>query len=268
MAYTVDTAKITQWAAEAKHAFGQTSSYLRDSVRVRRENALTMSWHKIGTGTATLDLAAHTDLTSMDPTHSVVSMTMGTIHSAIQFRDLDQAMTNLDLKREYTQEVARATNLALDTKIKTALHATGNTVTAAALTAANIISIGKQLNSNNVPMGDRTLVISNGGLEDILNDSKLTSRDYVEDKLLTTGFAKNVLGFDIILVPDTLLTAGSSTRWCYAYHKSAVGLGFSQDYTFDVERLPKSDEWQIMAKMAAGAVIIDDAGVCKFEVAD
>jgi hypothetical protein len=278
MSSTIDEGFVTKWEGEAKHAFGESKSYLRDAVRVRRSQSQTITFHKIAKGTAILDKARHADLSPMDVAHSTVSLTMGTIHSPEWIDDMDAVRTNLDLRNEYTTSVTRATNEALDIKVLSALNASANTVTGAALDKAGLIAMSKQLNTQNVPHdGKRFLVTHSGGLEDLLSDTTLTSRDYIEKQALETGFVQNLMGFNIIVMPDDVIghatveavdAPTASRTFNYAFHMDAIGLGFAMDFKFDVERLAVKDAWQVMAKMAAGSVIIDATGVCKLDVAD
>lgn len=279
MSSTVNNAFITLWTSEAKHAFGQTQSYLRDAVRVRRENADVVKFNKLAKGTATLDKPRHAPLTPMDVDHSTVSVSMGTVYGVEWIDDVDQVRTNLNLRQEYTQSVTRAVNNALDVKIAAALNASSNTVSLSnTLNKDGMVALHDQLTKNNVPLdGERYLVISSGGLKHIISDTTLTSTDWTMQQALQTGYVKNLLGFNVIvcdnaILQDSTVTAvadpGASKTYCYAFHKSAIGLGMAMDFTFSVDPIYERDLYQVMAKLVAGSVIIDGDGVCKAAISD
>lgn len=271
MSDSIDNAFITQWNAEAKQAYQQMSSNIRKAVReVGGVTGNTYKFPTLGKGTAVSNKARHADLTPMNLAHDNATVILTTAHATEYLDDLDQVQTNLNARAEYTKAVMSAINRELEGRLVTALDETSVTVTTGSMNSTKIAALHKKLTAADVPTdGDRYLVISAGALEDMLDDSKIASNDYLSKDAYTKGFVPGVLGFNVVIVSDSILkSATASKHTCYAFHKSAVGLAVGKDVTFQIERVPTKDAWQVMAKMLCGAKIIEGAGVVKVEIDD
>lgn len=271
MSNTIDNAFITKWASEAHHEFQQITSNLRNAVRtVTGVGASTYKFPLLGKGEATDNKPRHADLTPMNLVHDNATATLTTSHAVEYIDDLDQIMTNLSVRSEYSRAVMGAISRKMDSRVVTALDTTSTTETAGAMTAAKIAALHKKLTKNNVPMdGKRFLIVSAGALEDMLTDDKIASNDYLSKDAYTKGFVPGVLGFNVVILSDDLLITGTaSKKTCYALHQSALGLAIGKEPTFQVERVPQKDSWQVMGKMLCGTALIDTKGVVKVEIDD
>ena len=219
---------------------------------------------------AQLDKPRNADLTPADTPMDEVTVTLGSIHASDYIQDLDQFQTNADLRAGIRYELMAAVNRQMDTKIINALSATSNSalsVSNTLNTSALSTATATFLDNDITPDGMWTAAISSGAMKDILNDNKLTSRDYVNQGLLSEGFVKGVMGWS--LIHSTLLDSDTSGKKNnYFYHKNAVGLAIGRDVESYIEFVPQKDAHIVVVKALCGAVIIRPEGVQYAEIDD
>jgi hypothetical protein len=268
MSNTVDNLFITKWQEEVSHVFQQTESRLRQNVKVVTGVGESFSFPRMEAATSQKNKARHADLVAANVASDRVAVTINTYHAAEYVDDLDQVRTNTELRAAYTQSLMAAINRNVDQEVITAMSATANSALSVSntLNKAGLITANKTFLNNEIhPDGMWNAVISPGGQEDILSDTTLTSRDFIEKGLLDDGYAKGVMGWNLItsleLDSDT---AGKTNN--YFFHKNAVGLAFAKDVTMSVDWIAHKDAWQVMAKVACGAVIIRPEGVQYAEI--
>jgi hypothetical protein len=271
----VDAIFIDQWASEVKLAFQQMTSYLRDSIRtVTGVTGQTYRFPLIGAGTATVNKPRHADMLPMGVNHSD-AIALINPYTAMEMLDaLDEVRTNADLRSAYTDSVVAALSRALDQEVINALDATtndetNNLPTSNTLDTLGLTYVGQVMSQAFVPHEDRYCLASPSGMADVLQDDRLVNALYVEKGALEEGYARGVVGFDIIesaLVSGGTASSGNATN--YFYHKRAVGLAIAEDITIDVAWVPLKQAWMFAGRLAAGAIIIDPAGVYKASIAN
>lgn len=275
MAQSITNAFVTEWEDLVKQDYQQTESHLRKAVRQKfQQGAQIIKFHKLGVGTATDNKPRHAPLVPMNVQHDTVQAIMEPTHAMELVESLDELMTNIDTRSEYSKLIAAALNRKLDDKIIAKLATTSNSATlptANTLDAAALAFLSGKLGQNKVPMdGERYLVVSQGGLQDMIADAKIASNDYLSKEAYTKGFVSGVMGFNVIVLTDeTLLPAvAGNKRTCFAFHKQSIGLGVAQDVKLEVEKRVDLSNWQVLGQLLTGAVKIDDAGIFKFDVSD
>jgi hypothetical protein len=216
--------------------------------------------------------ASQTDVTPMDISHTKVPVTLEN-WVAGEYTDIfDAAEVNFDERRELAETIAGAMGRRADQLVIDALSA-GSTIAhgSTGLTLAKLTSASETLNDNGVPAGDRILLTSAQGITDLLGDSTITSADYNTVRTLMSGEINTFMGFNIIMLESRSeggLTLDSTTRDCYAFHKSAVGAAIGLDISTEVNYIPEKTSWLSLGKYKAGAVTIDSAGVVKVEITE
>lgn len=147
---------------------------------------------------------------------------------------------------------ANPTQVALPASQKIAAGGTG-------LTVSKVISAAQILNQNNVPFEDRYFIINAAGLDDLLRETQVTSRDFATIQALMTGQITFYMGFNWILYN---YPAEGGTHYAVACHKSAVGLARAQEPQVEVDRLPDRHYLvQVYAAHSLNAVRVQDEGV-------
>jgi len=265
MSTNVDNALIVEWNMEAQHELQRKQTTLMSGVRVARANAQTHKFHKIGEGEATVNRSRNATLSPMNVGHSTVDCVLKRIEAPEWVEDFDSLRTNLDLRREYTQSIMMAVGRKWDEIIvDDGLNANPTAVSMSnTLNKAGMIAFNKSLMAAQVPMGyeNRFMLIGESGLEDLLNDTTLTSKDYLEKGALQDGVVSNFMGFTLIYTDNSLLPVTSAgTHRNYAWYKESVGVALGNTMKLMVERIPERNTTQVLGEMHVGAcTILPDA---------
>jgi len=183
----------------------------------------------------------------------------------------------VDPKGPYQQAAKAAMNRRKDRLILAALGGTaygGKTgTTSIALPDAQKIAAGgatvtiskllqaKQLLDEAEAPEDRYFVCPSESIIDLLGTVEITSADYNTVRALTSGQVDSFLGFKFIRTELVYLENSSSTTtwYCYAFCKGAVGFGSIEEVTVRLtERSDKNYAWQPYVSMDMGATRIED----------
>src|SRR5690606_24063182 len=120
--------------------------------------------------------------------------------------------------------------------------------------------------------GERFLVISAAGLEELLGTTEVTSSDYNTVKALYDGEVNYWLGFEIIQMEDRaeggLPKSSGGVRTSYAYHKAAVGLAVGINFRTEVNYIPVKTSYLANGIFSGGAVAIDPEGIVEIETTE
>lgn len=297
MAITVSNAFVTMFGDEITHLSQQKASKLQGAVRtVRGVVGSTYKFPVLGKGGVIKDKTSHSDLdvqssiantaaalsgggtwvgeANTTMAHTNVTATISTYSTGEYIDDFDALKTNVDLRGSYAASIAAAMNRAYDQTIIDALDeahantlASGNKLDNVDLTRDNLVEISRLLNSGDVPMDDRFLVIGPHALKDLMTDANIVSSDFgvISNQALSTGYIPNLLGFNVI-VSNLLSTGTNSEVRGFAFHRDAVGMAVSKDITTLVNYVPQKLSTLIAAEFSAGAVAIDNAGIVSLEV--
>lgn len=108
----------------------------------------------------------------------------------------------------------------------------------------------------------RFIVTAAAQITDLLNTTELTSKDYNTVQALVEGKIDTFLGFKFIRTQLLDYTIGSTTRWCYAYSKGAIGFGTLEEITSKLtQESTKNFSWQPYLSMDMGATRLEEVQV-------
>jgi hypothetical protein len=168
--------------------------------------------------------------------------------------------------------VAGAIDRRVDQMIIDAIDAANASANIAAastgLTFAKLLRAGAIMDQRAVPAGARKLAISARGKEDLLSDTKFTSRDFVSSYYIETGRLPQILGFDIEVIDDRDeggLPLASTTRKAFAWDMQALGLGIGFEGGVKVDWIPEKTSWLVNQMFKGGAVAIDPLGIIEID---
>jgi hypothetical protein len=273
MAINLSTAFVTLFDAEVKQAY-QASAVLRPAVRVRSGvEGSTYKFPKIGKGVAQVRIP-QSDVTPLNVTYSQVTATLSD-YIAAEYSDIFmQAKVNFDERRELVKVVSNAIGRRQDQLILDALTASsassiGNDIggTDSNMNVAKLRSAAQTLNTNNVPMDNRHIIIHASSLASLLSETAVTSSDFNTIKALVQGEINTFLGFTFHVLGDRgeggLIKDGSNDRTCFAFHSDAVGLAEGISPKTEINYVPEKTSFLIASMFSAGAVAIDDEGIVK-----
>lgn len=272
MAVGISNAFVQLFDAEVKQAY-QASRALAGLTRERSNvEGSVVKFPKIGKGTATVRVP-QTDVTPLNVTYSQVTATMSD-YIAAEYSDIfNQAKVNFDERRELVQVVGAAIGRRMDQIVIDALNSASSPSTVGTdiggsgtnMNLAKLLAAKKALDTKNVPMDGRVIVIHANGLSALLDETELTSGDFATVKALVRGEIDTFLGFKFVTLGDR--DEGGlplpSTRTSFAFHKDAVGLGIGMNQRSEINYVPEKTSFLVSAMFSAGAVAIDDEGIVK-----
>lgn len=268
MALSISNAFTTIFDQEVKQAY-QATRKLAGLVRERNaQGASTVKFPKLGKGSATVR-TPQSDVTPLNVSHSNVSATM-TDYIAAEYTDIfQQSHVNFNERQELVQLVGNAIGRRMDQVVIDALDACTPATVANSIGGSNtdmnvakIREAAKKLNANNVPAGDRCLLMHANSLNALLGEDKATSFDFETSRALMSGNIGSYMGFTIITLGDMdeggLTIDGSNDRVAYAFHKNALGLGMSMNQQSRVDYIAEKTSFLVASMFSAGAVAVED----------
>lgn len=153
--------------------------------------------------------------------------------------------------------------------------------TGAAIDLDTISAAGVKLSKASVPTGaaERIMLYSPGQEEDIMAITQASSSDFTKNQIHDVGSINGLVwqGFTWISITDVqdpsgtimqrMLPLTSDNRYCYAFHRGAVGLSIGVDLKrFINERADLNNSIQVRALKDMGAVRVWDTGVVQLDV--
>jgi hypothetical protein len=228
-----------------------TRTVQTDNLAATSPSVLTFQRRKVGL----TDYYIAKGIDKMDDLRTLADPTSAAVQSSVAAmgRAIDSAIITALGGTAYTGKVG-GTSVALPTAQKIAVSTTG-------LTLAKWLDGVEILNSNDFdPSDERYLVIGSSQLNDLLNTTQITSQDYSAVKALVQGQIDTFLGCKVIRSEN--LPKISTTRSCYLFTKSSVGLAIAKDVTSRIDELPTNHyAKQIYFSMTLGASRLQEAGV-------
>jgi hypothetical protein len=273
MAIAISNAFVTLFDTEVKQAY-QADAVLRNTVRLRTGvTAATHKFPKIGSGVAQVRIP-QSDVTPLNVDYSQATVNMQDWIAAEYSDIFNQAKVNFDERQELVQVVGKAVARRADQLVINALatSSTSNTVgtniggSGSNMNIEKLIAAKQVLDTKNVPMQDRFMLIHANSLAGLLAETEVTSSDFNTVKALVQGQLDTYLGFKIITIGDRdeggLVGGGSGqTRKVWAWHRSAVGMAESMGIKSEINYIPEKTSWLVASMFSAGAVAIDNQGI-------
>jgi hypothetical protein len=183
-------------------------------------------------------------------------------------RAIDEVIVDAIRGASFTGETG-STSVELPGAQKIAVGATG-------LTLAKLISTKKLLDAADVDNEGRYIAVTSEQLEDLLNNTTVTSADFNSVKALVQGELETFLGFNFIRV-DGLRIDGTkilpiitgNERACVAWQKDQVVLGLGAAPQARIsERSDKNYAMQVFYSMSIGATRMQEVGVVEVACAE
>lgn len=279
MSFQVTEAFVQQFSANFYHLSQQTESRFQSTVRV--ESGIVGDSKKIsriGATAAQKKTTRHGDTPLIETPHSTRWIDLDDYEWADLVDELDKKKMLADPTSDYLKAGVSAMNRSKDDVIYSAMRGSARSSSGtvalpsgqkiahggAALTKAKIIQAKKMFRANEADEenGEELyFAYSAEQMEDVLNDTTLTSADYMAVNMLQEGaVGKKWAGFKWI--PSQRMYSDGTSRFCVAWAKSGVALGVGAEImTRITERADKSYAMQPYARMSIGAVRVEDAKV-------
>lgn len=281
MSFQVTEAFVQQFSANFYHLSQQMESRFEAAVRVEAGIVGdSKKINRIGATAAQKKTTRHGDTPLIETPHSTRWIDLDDYEWADLVDELDKKKMLSSPDSDYLKAGIAAMNRSKDDVIYAAMRGSARTssgttalpsgqkvaVGAAGLTKAKLVSARKLFRSNECDAENgEELFITYGAeqLEDLLNDTNLTSLEYNTVMSLLDGNlaqGRKLMGFKPI--PSERLTKVSNDRFACCWAKSGVALGVGAEIqTRLTERADKSYAMQPYARMSIGAVRVEEAKV-------
>lgn len=265
MAFDIDQSFTRQFESEVHEAYQRQGSKLRNGVRVKTGIVgKSTTFQKVGTGTAT-QKPRHGAIVPMNVEHAPVECILQDWYAGDWVDRLDE----LKIQHDERQVVANAGAYALGRKTDELITKALDNVsgTGINLSAVDIDSLTKwvtDLGARDVPIraGEVFAAVSWPVWNKLLKLPQFVSADYVgEDLPYKVATMEAKLWLDVIWVPFSGLSGGSTARKCHIWHRTAVGHASGADVSTDITWHGDHAAHFVNSMMSQGAVLIDANGV-------
>lgn len=239
-------------------------SKLRNTVRSKNNIVgASSTFQKVGKGTASTK-ARHGMVPVMNLDHEPVECFLQDYYAGDWVDSLDELKTNNNERQIVARAGAYALGRKTDELIINELDASTNFAGDGTdgLTKDKVLTAFEMLGGADVPDdGERHAIIGWKQWTDLLKIPEFSDMDFVgSEELPWKGTqAKRWLG--TLWIPHSGLTKQSDVRYCYWYHKSAVGHAVGADVKTDVTWHGDRASHFINNMMSQGACVIDPSGV-------
>ena len=285
MSTQVTTAFVNQFSSNVQLLSQQIGSKLRSSVSEEMVTGEKAYFDQIGSGVAQLRTSRHADTPLMETPHARRQVAIDTYEYADLVDDADKVRMLIDPTSTYARAAAAAIGRAMDDAIISAATGTANTGVSggtstsmlaanqiahgsAGLTVAKLVQAKKILDNSDVdPSIQRYIVCGPEQMEDLLNNSTVTSSDYNSIKALVQGDIDTFVGFKFIT--STRLSVSSSVRTCFAWAMDGIKLAVGKDVMARIEdRADKSYSTQVFYCASFGSTRMEEEKVVQIDCSE
>ncbi|MES0385526.1 MAG: phage capsid protein [Hyphomicrobium sp.] len=286
MSQQIPTHYAQQFSEGVQLTAQQTDTRLRGAVRVEPVDSADREFFDyIGKSSMTEREGRHAKTVLTDTPHTRRMVTTKTYDKSDGIDKRDESRVLNKPINGYTRSYAGAANrqtdqVIIDSALATAYTGVDGTTPTSfdsdfqiahnsqALTLAKVIEARKKLIAAE---NDRTqpwyFAYGSEQMEDLLNNTTVTSIDYNSVKMLATGEINNFLGFTWI--QTELLAVATSVRSCLAWVQDALLLGITDDVTGDVSRRNDLNNMlQLHWEMDIGATRMSEVGVVEIQCSE
>ena len=273
MSVSIDQAFVKQFQAEVHEAYQRQGSRLRPTIRTKSEiRGASTVFQKVGRGTAA-SKSRNGIVPVMNLDHTNVECFLQDHYAGDWIDRFDELKTNVDERGVVANAGAFALGRKTDELIIAAMDAT--TVEAIGtnagetdndgLTRNKVLLAFQALGANDVPDdGNRFAVVGWKQWSELLAIPEFANADYVGPDALPwkgTTQAKQWLG--ALWMPHSGLTKVGALRYCYFYHKTAIGHAVASEVVTDVTWHGDRAASFVNSMMSQGASLIDGQGVVR-----
>ncbi|MDN3565844.1 phage capsid protein [Paeniroseomonas aquatica] len=272
MSSSIDQAFIKQYQAEVQEAYQRQGSKLRPAVRSKVDvRGASTIFQKVGKGTAAAK-ARNGVVPVMNIDHTNVECFLQDYYAGDWVDRMDELKTNIDERSVVANAGAYALGrktdeliiAALDGGTREALGALSGQTDTDGLTRAKVLLAFEMLGEADVPDdGGRFAVVGWKQWSELLTIPEFANTQYMgPDELPWKGTqAKRWLG--ATWMPHSGLTKNGLLRYCYFFHKTAVGHASAAEISTDVTWHGDRAAHFVNTMMSQGAVLVDDTGVVR-----
>ncbi|MBE9607675.1 hypothetical protein IAI18_22615 [Acetobacteraceae bacterium H6797] len=272
MSATIDQAFVTQFQAEVHEAYQRQGSKLRPTVRAKTgiKGASTI-FPKVGKGTAAAK-PRNGSVPVMNLEYTNAECFLSDYYAGEWIDRLDELKTNIDERTVVASAGAYALGrktdeliiAALDTATREALGTAAGTTDTDGLTKAKVLLAFEMMGEADVPDdGNRFAIVGWKQWSDLLQIEEFANTQYVGDADLPWKGTQAKRWLGATWMPHSGLTKNGNLRYCYFYHRTAIGHAVAQDVVTDITWHGDRAAYFVNNMMSQGSVLVDDLGVVR-----
>jgi hypothetical protein len=272
MSSSIDQAFVKQYQAEVQEAFQRQGSKLRPLVRSKSDvRGASTIFQKVGRGTAAAK-SRNGVVPVMNIDHTNVECFLQDYYAGDWVDRMDELKTNIDERAVVANAGAYALGRKTDELIISALDSATNEAIGTntgetdndGMTRAKVLLAFQALGNADVPDdGNRFAVVGWKQWSELLTIQEFANTQYMgPDELPWKGTqAKRWLG--ATWMPHSGLTKNGALRYCYFFHKTAVGHAAAAEISTDITWHGDRAAHFVNTMMSQGAVLVDNTGVIR-----
>ncbi|SDG67656.1 phage capsid protein [Roseospirillum parvum] len=264
MTTTVDLSFVKHFESEVHLNYQQMGSKLRNTVRTRNNiQGSTVTFQKVGKGTAATK-ARHGKVPVMNVDHEPISCTLYDYYAGDWVDHFDELKQAHDERHVVAKAGAYALGRKSDELIINQLDTSTNYALdgTTALTKEKVLTAFEMLGEADVPDdGERYAIVGWKQWSDLMGLEEFASADYVGDDALPWKGTQAKRWLGSLWMPHSGLTRSGTVRYCYWYHKTAIGHAIGADVKTDVTWHGDRAAHFVNNMMSQGACLVDGSGV-------
>ncbi len=272
MSTTIDQAFVKQFEAEVHEAYQRQGSKLRPTVRSKSgvKGASTV-FPRVGKGTAAAK-ARNGVVPVMNLDYSNAECFLQDYYAGEWIDHFDDLKSAIDERAVVANAGAYALGRKTDELIIAALDTatreasgTGTGITDTdGLTRPKVLLAFEMMGEAEVPDdGQRFAVVGWKQWSELLQIDEFASAEYVGDEALPWKGTQAKRWLGALWIPHSGLTKAGQLRYCYFYHKTAIGHAAASEVITDITWHGDRAAYFVNNMMSQGAVLIDDTGVVR-----
>jgi len=273
----IDAAFVKQFEAEVHDAYQRQGSKLRPTVRSKSgvKGASTI-FPVVGKGTAAAK-PRNGFVPVMNLDHSTAECFLQDYYAGEWIDRLDEIKVSYDERSVVANAGAYALGrktdeliiAALDTATQEAVGTAAGTTDTDGLSLAKVLLAFEALGTADVPDdGQRFAVVGWKQWSQLLQIEEFANSSYIGDAELPWKGTQAKKWLGATWMPHSGLTKAGSLRYCYFYHRTAVGHAVAQEVTTDITWHGDRAAHFVNNMMSQGAVLIDNSGVVRMRAAE
>ena len=284
MSNLITTAFVRMYTDKVELKFQQKAHEFAGTYRSKQSTAEKDFFEYLGATAAYQKTTRHGDTQYVDSQHERRFGTKKDWAWADLIDKEDRVRMLIEPQSEYTENAVAAINreddeqmvIAFDAAVSTGKDGDGTETYdttnlqiangSAGCTVGKLQTMKLTMDTNEVPKDGRVFAVSPTGVQDLLEDAKITSSDFNTVRALVMGDVNTYMGYRFIQ-SNRLTDAGSSIRECWGWHPSCMGKLEGTGITVNIDRLPtKHYATQVYVSKCFGYVRLQQNGVIQLDI--
>lgn len=275
MSINIPNVAVKQFEAEVHAEFQATGFRLKNAVRMRNNVVGSQLQFPVSGEGIAQQKALQADVVPMNVDYTPVTLTLQDWHASDYSDIFAQAEVNFDERMELVKTSAMSIGRRMDQMIIDALVASGTLNTIAEggtnFTYAKFREAVSLMHQNNAGMNGIHCVISALAEEQLLDEDKLTSSDFVNSRVIENGGLDGLKlgGVNWTVIGNMTeggLPVAANIRECYMWDRMSVGMGIGVDFRSEVNYIPEKLSYLVSSLFKANAVAIDALGIVQIDI--